>query len=141
MPPIQVFCLSFDIMEEKILSCAMESLMPMACAMESLMPMACPNCGASIVIESVNCGIFRCGVYKLSKQPIDPHAAKPTVDRLLKEKSIWGCGQPFQLMVLRDSVARDCSPEGFTRSVPPLDDLGEPSGKQTKNRLIKCGWI
>ena len=91
--------------------------------MESLMPLACPNCGVSIVIETVNCGIFRCGIYKLSKQPIDPHAAKPTVDRLLEEKSILGCGQPFQLMVF------------------PLDDLGEPSGKQTKNRLIKCGWI
>ena len=92
-------------MEEKILSCEAEPLMFLTC----------PNCGVSIVIESVNCGIFRCGVYKLSKQQIDPHAAKETVERLLANGEIYGCGQPFQLLTF------------------PMDDV--------KTRLVKCGWI
>jgi hypothetical protein len=77
--------------------------------------LTCPNCGVSIVIESINCGIFRCGIYKLSNQQIDPHASKATIDRLLAGGEIHGCGQPFQLMVF------------------PTDDK--------KTRLVKCEWI
>jgi hypothetical protein len=83
------------IMEEKILSC--------------------PNCGVGIIIESVNCGIFRCGAFKNGLQQIDPHAEKETVERLIANDEIWGCGQPFQLLTF------------------PLDDV--------KTRLVKCGWI
>jgi len=57
----------------------------------------CPYCNTTIIIESINCGIFRCGIYKENGQQIPPHSTKYEIEKLLDEKKIWGCGQPFQL--------------------------------------------
>jgi hypothetical protein len=57
----------------------------------------CPYCNVSIVIESINCGIFRCGIYKHNHEQIPPHLSKEECNKLVKENKIWGCGQPFQL--------------------------------------------
>lgn len=57
----------------------------------------CPYCNATIEIESVNCAIFRCGIYKENGQPIPPHLTKYDSNKLVKEDKIWGCGNPFQL--------------------------------------------
>jgi hypothetical protein len=60
--------------------------------------MNCPHCHISILIESVNCGIFRCGVYKHNGEPIDPHTPEEVSKRLVEEKKIYGCGLPFMYL-------------------------------------------
>ena len=55
----------------------------------------CPHCNISIVIEELNCKIFRCGVYKESFKQVDPHLSKVECDKL--GDTIYGCGKPFQI--------------------------------------------
>lgn len=57
----------------------------------------CPHCGIYIIIEQLNCGIFRCGTYKDTYKQIDPHLPKIECDKLLLENTIYGCGKPFQI--------------------------------------------
>jgi hypothetical protein len=56
--------------------------------------MNCPHCGIGIEIEKINCGIFRCGIYKHNGEQIPPHLPKSECDEL--KDSIWGCGKPFK---------------------------------------------
>jgi len=58
----------------------------------------CPHCLQFIIIEQVNCGIFRHGVFIDSGKQIDPHADKQTCDSYIKNKKIYGCGKPYQLI-------------------------------------------
>jgi hypothetical protein len=58
----------------------------------------CPHCKISIVIEALNCRIFRCGIYKHNNQQIHPHASKSECDQLFKTGAIYGCGKPFQVI-------------------------------------------
>jgi len=46
----------------------------------------CPHCEEYIIIEKLNCGIFRHGVIKTNGQQINPHASKEMCDDLLKKK-------------------------------------------------------
>ena len=57
----------------------------------------CPHCQEYIVIETLNCGIFRHGVLILTGQQVPPHAQKSECDRLVREKAIYGCGNPFRV--------------------------------------------
>ena len=57
----------------------------------------CPHCKDHIIIEKINCGIFRHGEFKNGKQ-IDPHLSKEMCDNLIKNKSIYGCGKPFKII-------------------------------------------
>jgi len=59
----------------------------------------CPHCHEYVIIEKLNCGIFRHGVYKINGQQIPPHSAKELCDELLKIGSIYGCGKPFQILL------------------------------------------
>lgn len=54
----------------------------------------CPHCNIAIFIEQVNCGIFRCGIYKDTMTQVDPHLSKEECDKLV---NIYGCGKPFQI--------------------------------------------
>jgi len=60
--------------------------------------MECPHCNISIIIESVNCGIFRCGVYKYNGEQIPPHLSEEDSKKLINENKIWGCGKPFTVI-------------------------------------------
>lgn len=60
------------------------------------MEIICPHCGDYIIIEKLNCGIFRHGVYKTGVQ-IDPHMKEKECLQLVKEDKIYGCGKPFQI--------------------------------------------
>ena len=60
----------------------------------------CPYCGITIVIETLNCGIFRCGTMKKTMVQIPPHASKKTCDDLYKTEQIYGCGKPFLVKVV-----------------------------------------
>ena len=44
----------------------------------------CPHCGEEIIVHKseVNCKIFRHGVYKSTKEQINPHMSKKECDRL-----------------------------------------------------------
>ena len=36
----------------------------------------CPNCNEFIIVEKLNCGIFRHGILKETGKQIDPHLSK-----------------------------------------------------------------
>ena len=60
----------------------------------------CPHCNDFIIIEKLNCGIFRHAIYIDANQQIPPHSTKDFCDQLVAEKKIYGCGKPFQISSL-----------------------------------------
>lgn len=59
----------------------------------------CPHCDDFILIEKLNCCIFRHGILKCNGKQIDPHASKKQCDLLIKNNEIYGCGKPFRIIV------------------------------------------
>lgn len=59
----------------------------------------CPHCDELILIEKLNCCIFRHGVFKNSHKQINPHLNKKECEMLVKENKIYGCGKPFKIIV------------------------------------------
>ena len=62
----------------------------------------CPHCQCDVIIEEINCQIFRHGVYKLTGQQIPPHAPKSECDAASAEDRIYGCGKPFRIDYIED---------------------------------------
>ncbi len=58
----------------------------------------CPNCEEFVIIEKINCGIFRHGMFKSTGAQIDPHSSKSTCDFYVFNNLIFGCGKPFQII-------------------------------------------
>lgn len=56
----------------------------------------CPHCKIQIEISEINCGVFRCGIYKDNGQQVPPHMPKEEAEKL--GDTIYGCGQPFQYL-------------------------------------------
>ena len=63
----------------------------------------CPHCNIGIEIESLNCGIFRCGIYKDCGLQINPHLSKAECERI--KDDIWGCGRPFEYS---NGILKEC---------------------------------
>jgi hypothetical protein len=61
-------------------------------------PISCPNCDGSIIIEQINCGIFRHAVMKNNFVQINPHLNQQMCEELINKKLIYGCGKPFQII-------------------------------------------
>ena len=61
----------------------------------------CPHCGASVEVApfSLNCAIFRHGVFIDTLEPIDPHAPQELCEWLLANELIYGCGKPFTIVL------------------------------------------
>jgi hypothetical protein len=59
----------------------------------------CPHCKEYIVIEKINCAIFRHGVLKKNGKQIDPHASKEICEHYIKNDMIYGCGKPFRIII------------------------------------------
>ncbi len=59
----------------------------------------CPHCGDFIMIEKLNCGIFRHGILKSNLKQMDPHLTKEKCAYLIENELIYGCGKPFQIIV------------------------------------------
>lgn len=59
----------------------------------------CPHCGGKAIIEQLNCGIFRHAIFKDGNQQVNPHADEATCNWWISQKLIYGCGQPFQIIV------------------------------------------
>ena len=58
----------------------------------------CPNCNEFIIVEKLNCGIFRHGIVKENGKQMDPHLCKEQCDFLINNNLIYGCGKPFQII-------------------------------------------
>ena len=59
----------------------------------------CPSCGDPILIQEINCAIFRHGVFKQTGQQMDPHSPKELCDAVHANGEIFGCGKPFRIIV------------------------------------------
>ena len=57
----------------------------------------CPHCDIIILVEELNCGIFRCGALKTNGEPIPPHLNREACEKLHEDGDIYGCGKPFQI--------------------------------------------
>jgi hypothetical protein len=58
----------------------------------------CPHCSDNVLIEKLNCCIFRHGSLKSDGQQIQPHLKKELCDSLFSNNLIYGCGKPFQIV-------------------------------------------
>jgi len=77
--------------------------------LESDIVIDCPYCNAPVLIEKLNCRIFRHGTYKKNNEQINPHASKEECNELLINNMIYGCGKPFQIIMKEGKwVAVNC---------------------------------
>ena len=67
----------------------------------------CPHCFNPILIEKINCAIFRHGTLKSNGQQIDPHALKELCDFYVQKDLINGCGKPFKIILNPNSKNND----------------------------------
>ena len=63
----------------------------------------CPHCNEYIIIEKINCAIFRHGILKTNGKQIDPHSTKELCDYYIKNDLIYGCGNPFKI-IMKDNI-------------------------------------
>jgi len=59
--------------------------------------MNCPHCDIPIMIEEINCGIFRCGIVKESGEQLPSHLPQGECEKMIPY--IWGCGKPFEYYI------------------------------------------
>ena len=62
----------------------------------------CPYCSDIVIIEKLNCKIFRHAIYKNTFKQINPHMNKKKCDDLFEQKKIYGCGKPFKIIIDND---------------------------------------
>lgn len=62
----------------------------------------CPHCGEYIIIEQINCAIFRHGTLKSNLIQINQHLPKQECVKLINKDLIYGCGKPFKIIVKDD---------------------------------------
>lgn len=60
----------------------------------------CPHCRDELYLleTELNCGIYRHAVEK-NGNSVDPHCSKERMDVLIKNNVIFGCGQPFRIVM------------------------------------------
>jgi hypothetical protein len=58
----------------------------------------CPHCQENILIEQLNCKIFRHAVLKTTNQQINQHASKSECDDFVSNNLVYGCGKPFKII-------------------------------------------
>jgi hypothetical protein len=63
----------------------------------------CPHCNGTVVVEQLNCQIFRHGILKENGQQINPHTTKLECDILFETGRIYGCGKPFKVVQKADT--------------------------------------
>ena len=55
----------------------------------------CPHCQNPILIEQLNCKIFRHGTFIANGKQMNPHETKEVCDYFVANNMIYGCGKPF----------------------------------------------
>ena len=69
----------------------------------------CPHCQNPFIMEKMNCGIFRHGIYKDSGKQMKPHSSEEICNQVIEEDLIYGCGKPFQIVQENDClVVKKC---------------------------------
>lgn len=63
----------------------------------------CPHCHIPIIIEKINCGIFRHGTLKINNTQVPPHLNKEQCDYLKNNDLVYGCCKPFKLEINKQS--------------------------------------
>jgi hypothetical protein len=58
----------------------------------------CPHCNEPVIIDELNCKIFRHAIFKNSGLQINPHATKLECDNYIENNLIFGCGKPFRII-------------------------------------------
>jgi hypothetical protein len=68
----------------------------------------CPHCNLLVLIEKLNCAIFRHGIITKTLQQIPPHASKNECENYIKN-GIIGCGKPFKVIIKdKEYIAIEC---------------------------------
>lgn len=67
----------------------------------------CPHCKITIVVEALNCRIFRCGLLKSNGTQMDPHLNQASCEFLYNNGLIYGCGKPFRVDMSGNPVPCD----------------------------------
>jgi hypothetical protein len=62
----------------------------------------CPHCQEFVIIQELNCKIFRHGTFRNNGEQIPPHSSKEDCDRFFQKNLIYGCGKPFRIVVLEN---------------------------------------
>lgn len=69
----------------------------------------CPHCNEYVIIEEINCAIFRHGILKKNMNQINQHLSKLECDKLKEKDLIYGCGKPFKIIYKNNEwIAIDC---------------------------------
>ena len=69
----------------------------------------CPHCEEPVLIEKLNCCIFRHGIIKKSLKQMNPHASKEECDHLFSQGLIYGCGKPFKIIKVNNTfISEKC---------------------------------
>lgn len=58
----------------------------------------CPHCNEPVMIQKINCGIFRHAVYKKTGKQIGPHMKQNKCEKLIKDGAVYGCAKPFRIV-------------------------------------------
>jgi hypothetical protein len=64
----------------------------------------CPHCQVPVLIEQLNCKIFRHAILKSTNQQINPHASKSECDHYVTNDLIYGCGKPFRIVITENTI-------------------------------------
>jgi len=65
---------------------------------------SCPHCLKPVLIEQLNCKIFRHGTFIVNGQQVNPHATKEVCDYFVANDMIYGCGKPFCIINAEDGT-------------------------------------
>lgn len=63
----------------------------------------CPHCKDYVLIDKINCAIFRHGIFKQNGKQINSHTSKDLCDIYIKNNLIYGCGKPFKIIMVNDT--------------------------------------
>jgi len=94
----------------------------------------CPHCNNSVIIEEINCAIFRHGILKSNGQQMNPHTPKIECDNLINNNLIYGCGKPFKIEIKPECLADPNS------ASDPAKINSELVNKKAYN-AIQCDYI
>ena len=67
----------------------------------------CPHCKNPVLIEKLNCCIFRHGVLKRNGKQINPHTPKELCEFYILKELVIGCCKPFQVILNENSKDND----------------------------------
>jgi len=58
----------------------------------------CPHCQDLVLIDQLNCKIFRHAILKSTGEQINQHSSKTECDNYILNNLIYGCGKPFKII-------------------------------------------